>query len=99
MNQNIKYLEPALLWDYFLKICRIPRPSGKTRAIQDWLLAFAAEKGLEGKRDAVGNVLISKPATKGLENRPAVVLQSHMDMVCEKNADVSHDFDTDPIEP
>jgi len=99
MNQNIKYLEPALLWDYFLKICRIPRPSGKTRAIQDWLLAFAAEKGLEGKRDAVGNVLISKPATKGLENRQAVVLQAHMDMVCEKNADVSHDFDTDPIEP
>ena len=98
MNQNIKSLEPVLVWGFFLEICKIPRPSGKTKALQDWLLAFAAEKGLEGKRDAIGNILISKPATKGYENKPAVVLQSHMDMVAEKNADVVHDFDKDPID-
>jgi len=98
MNQNIMTLEPALVWDFFLRICQIPRPSGKTLAIQDWLLAFAAEKGLESKRDAIGNVLITKPATKGCEQKPTVVLQSHMDMVCEKNADVSHNFETDPID-
>jgi len=62
------------------------------------LLAFAAENGLEGKRDAVGNVLITKPATKGYEGKAAVVLQAHMDMVAEKNADVEHDFNVDPIE-
>ncbi|MDD3907707.1 MAG: M20/M25/M40 family metallo-hydrolase, partial [Bacteroidales bacterium] len=98
MNQNVKSLEPALLWDFFMKICRIPRPSGRTQALQDWLLAFAAEKGLESKRDSIGNVLISKSATMGYENKPAVVLQAHMDMVADKNADVSHNFDTDPIE-
>jgi dipeptidase D len=98
MNQNNNTLEPGLVWGFFQEICRIPRASGKTRLLQDWLLAFAVEKGLDGKRDAVGNVLISKPATKGLENRPAVVLQAHMDMVCEKNAGTNHNFDTDPIE-
>jgi len=98
MNQNVNSLEPNLIWDFFMKICRIPRPSGKTQAIQDWLLAFAAERGLDSKRDSVGNVLISKPATMGYENMSAVVLQSHMDMVAEKNEDVNHNFDTDPIE-
>ncbi|MDD4921781.1 MAG: aminoacyl-histidine dipeptidase [Bacteroidales bacterium] len=98
MNQNIKSLEPALVWDYFMKICSIPRPSGKTQAMQEWLLAFATDKGLESKRDTVGNILISKPSTIGHESKPAVVLQAHMDMVAEKNADVVHDFDTDPID-
>jgi dipeptidase D len=98
MNQNIKSLEPALVWSYFMDICKIPRASGKTLAIQDWLLSFAVAQGLHGKRDAVGNILITKPATKGFENRPATVLQSHMDMVCEKNADTVHNFDTDPIQ-
>jgi len=99
MNQEIELTEPKLVWGYFLEICRIPRASGNTKALQEWLLNFAMEKGLEAKRDAIGNVLISKPATKGTENAPAVVLQSHMDMVCEKNADSTHDFSKDPIQP
>jgi dipeptidase D len=99
MNQNIEDLKPAEVWGYFLSLCRIPRASGKTLALQEWLLGFAEKEGLAAKRDSVGNVLISKPATSGFENRPAVVLQAHMDMVCEKNADTQHDFDTDPIQP
>jgi len=98
MNQNIKSLEPALVWNYFYEICQIPRPSGKTKAIQDWLINFAQEKGLASKRDTIGNVLISKPGTKGYEKKPVLVLQSHMDMVAEKNADVAHDFEKDPID-
>jgi len=99
MNQEIELYEPSLVWGYFLEICRIPRASGDTLRLQEWLLNFAATKGLEVKRDAVGNVLISKPATEGKEAVPAVILQSHMDMVCEKNADSTHDFNKDPIQP
>jgi dipeptidase D len=99
MNQDINSLEPRLVWDYFRQICFIPRASGKTRELQDWLLRFAVEKGLEAKRDKVGNVLISKPATPGKENASSIVLQSHMDMVCEKNTDSNHNFDIDPIQP
>ncbi|MCX6307329.1 MAG: M20/M25/M40 family metallo-hydrolase, partial [Bacteroidia bacterium] len=99
MNQEIELLEPRLVWEYFMEICQIPRASGKTKALQEWLLHFAAEKGLVAKRDAVGNVLISMPGTSGKENEPAVVLQSHIDMVCEKNADSAHDFSKDPIQP
>jgi dipeptidase D len=99
MNQEFELLEPRLIWEFFFEICRIPRASGRTELLQDWLLRFAEEKGLEAKRDSVGNVLISKPASKGMENRSGVVLQSHIDMVCEKNADSNHDFDTDPIQP
>ncbi|HET9571497.1 MAG TPA: aminoacyl-histidine dipeptidase [Bacteroidales bacterium] len=99
MNQEFELSEPRLVWNYFLELSRIPRASGHTMALQEWLLNFAAERGLEAKRDAVGNVLISKSGTKGKENVPAVVLQSHMDMVCEKNADSTHDFEKDPIIP
>lgn len=98
MNRTIKSLEPVTIWGFFMDICQIPRASGRTQAIQDWLLSFASVKGLDSKRDTVGNILISKPATKGFENRKPIVLQSHLDMVCEKNADTKHDFDTDPID-
>jgi dipeptidase D len=92
-------LQPALLWRYFLELSAIPRASGKTQAIQQWLIAFAQKKKLSYQTDATGNVLICKPASKGKEAVAPVVLQSHMDMVCEKNADVTHNFETDPIEP
>jgi dipeptidase D len=90
--------EPTALWSYFFTLCRIPRASGHTEALQRWLVDFAAEYGLECRQDKVGNVLIRKPASKGRETSPAVVLQAHMDMVCEKNADTTHDFNTDPIQ-
>ena len=90
-------LAPQPLWNYFSEILKVPRPSKKEEKIIAWLLEFAAVHGLEAKRDDAGNVLISKPAVPGREKAPVVVLQTHMDMVCEKNNDVSHDFSKDPI--
>lgn len=94
-----KGLEPQALWAYFGEICQVPRPSRKEEKIGAYLMEFAKKHGLEAKMDEAGNVLIKKPAAKGCENIPTVVLQSHMDMVCEKNSDTEHDFDKDPIEP
>lgn len=95
---TIKDLQPSAIWGYFHEITQIPRPSKKEERIVAWLLDFAREHNLEAKKDHAGNVLITKPATKGKEHVPTVILQSHVDMVCEKNADVAHDFDNDPIE-
>ena len=92
-------LEPQLVWNYFYEITQIPRPSKKEGKIIQYLLDFGKQHNLLTKRDEIGNVLIFKPATKGFEDRKMVVLQSHIDMVCEKNSDVVHDFDNDPIKP
>lgn len=94
-----KGLKPEAVWGYFEEICRIPRPSRKESRMTAWLMDFAEKNNLEARRDEAGNVLIRKPAVAGRENAPAVVLQSHMDMVCEKNSDVRHDFEHDPIQP
>ena len=91
-------LKPALVFHYFEEVCRVPRPSKKEEKIRAYLLEFARQHDLPVKVDEAGNVLMSKPATPGMEDRKAVILQSHMDMVCEKNKDTQHDFDTDPIE-
>lgn len=96
---TLQGLKPEAVWHYFEEICRIPRPSKKEEKIAAYLLAFAQQKGLKATQDEAGNVLIKKPAVKGMENAPVVVLQAHMDMVCEKNADTQHDFDRDPIQP
>lgn len=95
----MKGLKPEAVWNYFEEICQIPRPSRKEEKIGAWLMDFARRHNLPAKQDEAGNVLISKPAVKGKEHVPGVVLQAHMDMVCEKNADVAHDFDRDPIVP
>lgn len=92
-------LEPKAVWSAFEKICEVPRPSKKEEKIIAFLLEFGKSNGLETKRDEIGNVLIKKPATKGRENAATVVLQSHMDMVCEKNNETKHDFDNDSIQP
>ena len=84
--------------DFFLEICRIPRPSGSEEKMGEYLMSFAAARGLAAKKDEVGNVLISKPATPGFEGRQTVILQAHQDMVCEKDATLDHDFMTQPIE-
>ncbi len=94
----IRDLEPQIVWKYFYDITQIPRPSKKEERILAYLLDFAKHRGLETKQDTAGNILITKPATKGRENAPTVILQSHVDMVCEKNSDIEHDFDNDPIE-
>lgn len=99
MPGKLAKLAPQPLWNYFEDICRIPRPSKKEEKIRQFLLAFASANRLEAKTDEAGNVLIRKPAAPGYENRPVVVLQAHMDMVCEKNSDRKFNFDTDPIVP
>ena len=95
---NEKNLKPASVFYYFEEICQVPRPSKREEKIIAYLKAFGREHGLETKTDEVGNVLIKKPATPGKENLKTVILQSHIDMVCEKNSDVEHDFLIDPIE-
>lgn len=91
-------LKPAGVFHYFAEICRVPRPSKKEEKIIAYLKAFGENHHLETKVDEVGNVLIKKPATPGKEHCKTVILQSHVDMVCEKNNDVQHDFLNDPIE-
>ncbi|MDR1003983.1 MAG: aminoacyl-histidine dipeptidase [Prevotellaceae bacterium] len=91
-------LKPAGVFNYFAEICQVPRPSKHEEKMIAYLKAFGEKHGLETKSDEVGNLLITKPATAGMENRKTVILQSHIDMVCEKNNDVQHDFFNDPIE-
>ncbi|MDR3308552.1 MAG: aminoacyl-histidine dipeptidase [Tannerella sp.] len=93
----INDLEPKVVWKYFHEITQIPRPSKKEGKIIEYIERLAAAKGLAIKKDAAGNLCLSKPATKGYERLPTIVLQAHLDMVCEKNNDVVHDFDRDPI--
>lgn len=95
---SIRDLEPKIVWKYFYDITQIPRPSKKEEQILAYLLDFAKEYNLESKQDEAGNILITKVATEGKENVPTLILQSHVDMVCEKNSDVVHDFDNDPIQ-
>jgi dipeptidase D len=99
MNTNINQLFPQPLWSYFNSVCSVPRPSKKEEKIIAFLKNFADENKLLHKEDLAGNILICKPASPGFENRKTLVLQSHLDMVCEKNSDTLHDFDTDPIVP
>lgn len=96
MSEILK-LQPAEIWKYFYEILQIPRPSKQEEKIIAFLLQFAQEHNLEAQRDEIGNVIIRKPATAGMEDRASIVLQSHVDMVCEKNSDVEHDFENDPI--
>ena len=95
---QISELSPAIVWEQFDAITKVPRPSKKEAKIIEWRVAFAEKHGIEYKRDAIGNVVMRKPATAGYENRPTVALQAHMDMVCEKNSDVEFDFENDPIQ-
>lgn len=91
-------MQPAVVFHYFEEVCQVPRPSKKEEKIRAYLLEFAKKHGLAAKTDEAGNVLIEKPASAGKENLKTVVLQSHMDMVCEKNKDTEHNFETDPIQ-
>lgn len=98
MNTALLHLKPVLIWKYFKDILEIPRPSKKEEKIIKYLLKFGHDNKLETLQDETGNILIRKPATKSMENRKSVILQSHIDMVCEKNSDKIHDFENDPIE-
>ncbi len=98
MENILKGLEPQSVLNYFEKISQIPRGSGNEKAISDYLCNFAKELNLEYIQDEHLNVIIKKPATEGYENCPGVIIQGHMDMVCEKNKDSNHDFLKDPIQ-
>lgn len=92
-----KDFEPVPVWKYFEEILKIPRPSKKEGKIIEYLKKFAQDNNLLYQSDKVGNLIIFKPASPGFENKKSVVLQGHLDMVCEKNGDVVHNFDIDPI--
>ncbi len=94
---QIAELKPSGIWGFFAEILQIPRPSKHEEKIISFLEKFASDNSLEIKKDKVGNLLIKKPASKGFESIQPVVLQSHIDMVCEKNSDVTHNFETDAI--
>jgi dipeptidase D len=95
---ELKDLKPFLIWNLFDRITKVPRPSKKEGKIVDFLLDFAKTHQLEIKKDKALNVIITKPATSGKENLRTVILQSHVDMVCEKNNDISFNFETDSIQ-
>ena len=95
---DIRQLEPKALWQHFYSLTQVPRPSGKKEPVGTFIENFGKSLGLETLRDEVGNVLVRKPATPGMENRKAVVLQAHMDMVPQKNSGITHNFETDPIQ-
>ena len=95
---EISKLQPNAIWKYFDEISHIPRPSKKEEKIIKYLFNFASEYNLEAEKDEVDNVVIRKAATPGMENATPVILQSHTDMVCEKNNDVDFNFDTDSIQ-
>lgn len=97
MVDTLKNLDSFKVFEFFHAINQIPRGSGNEKAISDWLVDFAKKRNLEVKQDAVKNVIIRKPGTAGYENAKPVLLQGHMDMVCEKEADSTHDFMKDPI--
>jgi len=95
---DIRKLDPKPLWNFFYDITQIPHPSKKEKRIVDYVVKFGKECKLETVVDKTGNVLIRKPATRGMEKRKGVVLQTHLDMVPQKNNDKKHDFEKDPIE-
>jgi dipeptidase D len=94
----MKNLEPAPLWSFFYEITQLPRPSKKEGHVINYLKTFGKKHKLETKTDAAGNILICKPASKGYENSKKLILQAHMDMVCEKNSDMIFNFETDAIQ-
>jgi dipeptidase D len=95
---SIENLEPKLVWKHFDEIRKIPRCSKHEEKIREYIVNFAKKQGLKTKVDPVGNVVILKPATTRMQNKPTIILQGHMDMVCEKNSDVKFDFTKDPIQ-
>ncbi|MFB9159687.1 aminoacyl-histidine dipeptidase [Chromobacterium violaceum] len=96
---DIAKLEPTAVWEHFQTLCDIPRPSKHEEQVRDYMKGWAELRGLETVVDKVGNLIIRKPATPGYEDRAGVVLQGHLDMVCQANSGTEHDFFKDPIRP
>ncbi|MDC7703643.1 aminoacyl-histidine dipeptidase [Vogesella indigofera] len=96
---NIAALEPTIVWEHFQTLCDIPRPSKHEAALRDYLKGWAELRGLQTVVDKAGNLIVRKAATLGMEDRVGVVLQGHLDMVCQANTGTVHDFFNDPIRP
>lgn len=96
-KEAIEGLKPEILWQRFYEISQIPRPSKKEEKILEYLRNFAKEHNIKMLEDDAHNIVMKVPATKGYENAPTVIIQGHVDMVCEKNKGTKHDFDNDPI--
>jgi len=99
MSDNILKLKPEGIWKEFNGILGVPRPSKKEAKMVAYLEKWAKDHKVNYVKEECGNIILSVPATKGMEDRQTVILQAHMDMVCEKNSDKNHDFEKDPIEP
>ena len=99
MENSILNLNPSNVWKYFYELTQIPRPSGHMEAVTNFIENFGKKLGLETVRDSANNICIRKPATPGYENRPTVILQSHLDMVPQANSNIDFDFTKDPIQP
>ena len=97
-TSEILNLSPQSVWKYFYELIQIPRPTGQMEEVTKFVMDFGKSLNLETKQDKVGNVLIKKPASKGYESGETVIIQSHLDMVPQKNSDVMHDFTKDPIQ-
>ena len=97
MSQEVRKLQPILLWNNFENLNAVPRPSKKEEKVRAFLREFATQHAIDYTEDAIGNFILRKPATKGLENKTKVILQVHMDMVHQKNSDVDFDFSTQGI--
>ncbi|MBQ5410503.1 MAG: beta-Ala-His dipeptidase, partial [Bacteroidales bacterium] len=95
---TIKDLKPKAVWENFYGLTQVPRPSKHEGKVQEFLLEWGKEHGVDVRRDDTGNIIFSAPATPGYENRKGVIMQAHMDMVPQKTADTDHDFLTDPIQ-
>ncbi len=98
MNE-IQNLQPECIWRNFYKLTQVPRPSGHLEKIQQFLLEFGQQAGVETFKDPAGNIVFRKPATPGMEGRKGIILQAHMDMVPQKTPESTHNFETDPIQP
>ncbi|OYT10405.1 MAG: cytosol nonspecific dipeptidase [Bacteroidetes bacterium 4572_112] len=98
MSKEILNLEPKEVWNHFYSLTQVPRPSKHEDAIQDFMMKFGKDLGLETIKDTVGNVIIRKPATAGMEDRMGIIMQGHLDMVPQKNNDTKHDWVNDPID-
>ena len=96
---EIQNLNPACIWKNFYALTQVPRPSGHLEKVQQFLLDFAKEAGVEAFKDSAGNIVMRKTASPGMEGKKGVILQAHMDMVPQKTPDSSHNFETDPIRP
>ena len=98
MERVLEKIDYKNIFKYFEEICNIPHGSGNNKKISDYLVKFAVDRGLKYHQDEALNVIIYKDATEGMEDVPGIIIQGHMDMVCEKDADSNHDFEIDPLE-